>query len=91
MTYFLSALAVAYGMGGIVTFIGFFPTIRDLWRGKPSANFMTYVIWTATTFITSVYGFFILKNLLFDVVINLQLAACIIILILRMRLLRRGK
>lgn len=91
MSYFLSALAVVYGMGGVVTFLGFFPTIRDLWRNKPSANITTYIVWTATTFITSIYGVFILKNPLFNVVINLQLAACIAILVLRVRLIRREK
>ena len=82
----LQILSALYGIGGVLTFIGFFPTIRDLWKKKPSANIWTYVIWTATTLITSLYGFFILQNFLFTIVINLQLAACVIILILRIRL-----
>lgn len=49
---FLATLKVAYGAGGIITFVGFFPTVRDLWKGKPSANVSTYVVWSTTTFLT---------------------------------------
>lgn len=83
---FIAALTFLYGLGGIITFVGFIPTIRDLWQKKPSANLTTYLVWTSTTFITSLYAIFILKDLLFSVVINLQLLACIIILVLRIRI-----
>ncbi|HLD08012.1 MAG TPA: hypothetical protein VJB60_03025 [Candidatus Peribacterales bacterium] len=85
-TLALTALTALYGASGIVTFLGFIPTIRDLWHRKPSANIATYWAWTTTTFITSLYGFFILHNLVFNIVINLQLLACVIVLILRLRL-----
>jgi len=84
----LTILTVLYGAGGIVTFAGSLPTIRDLWNGKPSANATTYWAWGATTFITSLYGFFILDNFVFNIVINLQLLACVIVLVLRLRLPR---
>lgn len=83
---FITILTFAYGIGGIIIFLGFLPTIRDLWQGKPSANISTYLIWTITTLLTSLYGFFVLDNWLFNVVINLQLLACLIILVLRLRL-----
>jgi hypothetical protein len=82
----LTILTILYGIGGIATFIGFMPTIRDLWNKKPSANATTYWIWTTTTLITSLYGFFILDNLVFNLVINFQLFACVIILYMRLRL-----
>lgn len=82
----LTVLTILYGVGGIVTFLGFIPTIRDLRNKKPSANVGTYWIWTTTTLITSLYGFFILDNLVFNIVINLQLLACVIVLFLRLRL-----
>jgi len=82
----LTALTVLYGASGIVTFLGFMPTIRDLWNKKPSANIATYWMWTTTTFITSLYGFFVLNNLVFNLVINLQLLACVIVLFMRLRL-----
>ena len=89
--YFLYILTLIYGIGGVVTFIGFFPTIKDLWNKKPSANVSTYLVWTATTFFTSLYGFFILQNLVFNIVINLQLLACLIVLILSLRLKKNVK
>jgi len=89
--YFLYALTFLYGIGGIITFIGFFPTIKDLWNKHPSANTSTYVIWTTTTFFTSLYGFFILQNFVFNIVINLQLVACLIVLILRLRIKKKIK
>ena len=87
---FLTVLTVLYGAGGIVTFFGFFPTIKDLWLRKPSANSTTYIVWSLTTFITSLYGLCVLQNLLFNVVINLQLVACVIILFLRVRMKKAG-
>lgn len=86
---FLAMLKTAYGVGGIVTFVGFFPTIRDLWRRKPSANVSTYVVWSTTTFLTLLYAMLIVKDLLFSFVIGLQLAACVVVLILRLRLPRK--
>ena len=74
-----------------MTFAGFFPTMKDLWKGKPSANIHTYVIWSLTTFFTSLYAIFVVKDLVFSLVINLQLAACIIVLILRLRLKTKKK
>lgn len=84
--YFIYTLTFLYSIGGLVTFAGFFPTMKDLWKGKPSANVYTYAIWTSTTFITSLYAIFVVKDLVFSLVINLQLAACLIVLILRLRL-----
>ena len=74
-----------------MTFTGFFPTMKDLWRGKPSANIYTYIIWALTTFITALYAMFVVKDLVFSVVINLQLAACLIVLILSLRLKLKKK
>ncbi len=85
---FITTLTVLYGAGGIITFAGFFPTIKDLWKKKPSANIITYLIWTTTTFLTALYAMLVLRDLVFSLVINLQLLACAIILILRWRLPR---
>ena len=83
---FIYILTFIYGVGGIITFAGFVPTMIDLWKKKPSANIATYIVWTATTFATSLYGCFVLQNLVFNIVINLQLLACLTVLILRIRL-----
>jgi hypothetical protein len=83
---FIYILTFLYGLGGIITFVGYFPTIKDLWKKKASANVHTYLIWTLTTIVTSLYGFIVLKNLVFILVVNLQLLACATILILALRL-----
>jgi hypothetical protein len=88
---FIYTITFLYSIGGIVTFTGFFPTMKDLWRGKPSANIYTYIIWALTTFITALYAMFVVKDLVFSVVINLQLAACLIVLILSLRLKLKKK
>ena len=85
-SYFIYTITFLYSIGGLVTFAGFFPTMKDLWKGNPSANICTYIIWTTTTFFTSLYAIFVVKDLVFSLVINLQLAACIVVLILRLRL-----
>jgi len=83
---FISTLSVAYAGSGIVTFMGFIPTMRDLARGKPSANVSTYAVWTITTLMAFLYGVLVLRDMIFSVVIGLQLSACAMILILRIRL-----
>jgi len=40
-------LTFIYGIGGIITFTGFIPTMIDLWKKKPSANIITYIVWSA--------------------------------------------
>ena len=83
---FLTVLTVLYAGSGIVTFAGFFPTIRDLWNKKPSANALTYFTWATTTLLTGLYAMFVVRDLVFSIVISLQLLACVIILALRLRL-----
>jgi hypothetical protein len=89
--YLIYILTFLYGLGGIITFIGYFPTIKDLWNKKASANIQTYIIWTITMFIASLYGIFVLKDATFILVVNLQLLACAIILILGIRLKYKSK
>lgn len=79
----INLLKLLYGVSGVITFIGFIPTIKDLIKKKPSANLATYLVWTSTTLISSLYAVFIVKDLMFVTVINLQLLACFIISYLR--------
>ena len=83
---FFSVLTFFYAMGGIITFIGFVPTIVDLWKKKPSANITTYLLWIFTASITLLYGIFILKDRVFIIMNSLQLLAFTIILVLSIRL-----
>ncbi len=41
---FAAALALAYGGTGIIGVVAYWPTIKDLWRGRPSANVLSYFI-----------------------------------------------
>ena len=84
-------LTFLYGLGGIITFVGYFPTIRDLWHEKESANMNTYLIWTSTMIVASIYGVLILKDIPFIIVTNLNLAACSVILILEIRFKKSEK
>jgi len=81
----LAILTFLYSIGGIITFLWFVPTMKDLRHGKPSANISTYIIRAITTLFTSLYAIFIIKDITFIVVINAQLIACLIVLWLALR------
>lgn len=86
MIDWIVVLTLLYSLWWIITFLWFIPTMIDLYKWKPSANINTYLIWFLTTLITSLYWFFVLKDFMFNIVINLQLLACSIVLLLSVRL-----
>lgn len=63
------------------------PTIKDLRNKKPSANIKTYTMRSITALFSSLYWIFVLKDLVFIIVINLELLACVIIFILKLKLI----
>jgi len=79
-------LVFSYAATGAVGFIGYLPTIKDLYyhRNK-SANNMSYFIWTICTFITFLYALFILDDLLFRIMSAFNLFACTLIFTLSVR------
>jgi hypothetical protein len=83
---FLTTLIVLYGTTGVISFVAYFPTLRDLWHGKSSANAHSYALWTSCNLIALLYGLFVLRDLLYNVVASLQFLACGAIWILRVRL-----
>ena len=84
---FIQILTVAYGGAGIVVFIGYLPTIRDLYHHKrASANISSYVLWTATSLVSFLYSLFVLPDLLFRIVSGTGFAACFIVLVLSIKL-----
>ncbi len=86
----INALTVAYGVTGLVTLIGYWPTITDLCvRKKASANISSYMLWTATNGISFLYAIFVLPNLLLRIVTGTNFLACLIVLILSVSLSRR--
>ncbi|UMX48006.1 MAG: hypothetical protein L7H18_00470 [Candidatus Nealsonbacteria bacterium DGGOD1a] len=85
----IQALTLAYGSTGIVGVAAYWPTIKDLWRGKPSANVSSYFIWVATNGITWLYGLLILKDAPFIFVSSLYLFANGLTLFMRLRLRKK--
>jgi len=83
----LQILAAAYASVGILNAIAYWPTIKDLYyHKKPSANISSYVLWTMTTGISSLYGAFILQDPLFRVVAGAGFVSCLTVLILSLNL-----
>jgi hypothetical protein len=65
----------------------YFPTIKDLLKGLPSANFYTYALRFVYYLISVLYGIFILDDWLFVVVSGFDalFLACIVVLIIRVQ------
>lgn len=83
---YIQIFTLLYSIAGIVGFTAFFPTIADLLKGNPSANIKTYLIWSIITVFAFLYGVFVLKNLMFNLVIGSQLVGYMTVLTLRLRL-----
>ena len=82
----LDLLIVAYGASGIIGVVAYWPTIRDLFHGKPSANIPSYALWTASCGVGFLYSLIILPDLLFQIVSGLGFGSCALVLILSIRL-----
>jgi hypothetical protein len=79
----LKILIFAYAATGIVSTIGYIPTMRDLLHHKKmSANALSYIIWSITSAIGLLYAIFILPDFLFIMVSALSFVCCAIILVL---------
>ncbi|MBU0894148.1 MAG: hypothetical protein KKF48_01275 [Nanoarchaeota archaeon] len=79
-------LSFLYAGTGIVATIGYFPTIKDLIRGKKSANISSYVIWTSCALIVFLYSLIVISDLLLAIVTGLNFLSCAVILFLAIRL-----
>lgn len=82
----LQLLSLAYASVGIVSAIAYYPTIKDLFKKKPSANVNSYLLWTITSTIAFLYSLIILDDLLFRFVSAVNFFACLLILILSLRI-----
>lgn len=86
----IKLLILLYSLTAIVDFVGYLPTIKDLWiNKKQTANFQSYLLWTATNIITFCYGLFVLKDIPFLLVTGTWLLANFTILILTFNLERK--
>lgn len=85
----IELLIIAYGAMSVVNLIAYWPTIKDLWHKKPSANLASYRIWTFQYVVTLLYAIFILQDLLFITITICNLIACGVIWVLTFRLKHR--
>ena len=86
MDYLLIIISFLYAGTGVVATIGYIPTIVDLIKNIPSANISSYIVWTSCAFITVLYAFLVISDLLLEIVTGLNFLSCFIILILSLRL-----
>jgi hypothetical protein len=87
----LQILIVAYGATGIIGLVGYLPTIKDIYHHKKaSANISSYILWSSTAGIAFFYAVFILPDLLLRIVSGMNFFACLVVLILSLRLKGRG-
>lgn len=78
---FLEGLSICYAFAGIICCFAYFPTIKDLYlHKKANANTTTYILWTITAFITLLYSFFILPDILFRIISTANFVFCALIL-----------
>ena len=87
-SFFIGALTALYGISGVISLIAYFPTVKDLWKGIPSANFITYFLWFVYYLISVLYGIFVLKDSIFIVVSGLDTLILFLIVILIVRVQR---
>lgn len=78
----LKIVIFAYAATGIITTIGYLPTIIDLIKKKQSANINSYIIWTLCALSSFLYALLIVSDLLLELMTGLNFACCFIILIL---------
>ncbi len=86
MEALLFIVSGAFALSSTVSFLAYLPTIIDLLRRHPSANTWSYVLWSSTALTASLYAHLVLDDALAIFSADLQTAACVAILILRMRL-----
>jgi hypothetical protein len=81
-------ITTLYGISGIISMFAYFPTIKDLLHGIPSANFTTYFLWLVYYGISVLYGIFVLYDWLFIVVSGIDALIILVIVILVVRVKR---
>lgn len=87
--FLLHLLIITYASVGVIGLIAYWPTIRDLYQKKPSANINSYMLWTVGSGIGFLYSLFILSDLLLRIVSGLYLGANALVLLLSIKLKNR--
>ena len=90
MNISLTIIAFIYACTGIISTIGYLPTIKDLINKKNSANIHSYIIWTLCSGVTFLYSIAVISDLLLEIVTGLNFISCLTILILSLNLKRKN-
>lgn len=83
---FANLLKILYLSTGLITIVGYWPTIKDLYRRKPSASAASYKIWTFESGIALLYSLLMLDDILVQISMAVTFACCALILALRLRM-----
>jgi len=82
MILILTIISFLYGITGIISILGYIPTIKDLLHKKASANINSYIIWTLTSGVTFLYALFVISDLLLEIMTGLNFVSCAVIWVL---------
>jgi hypothetical protein len=91
MNILIIIISFLYASTGIISAIGYIPTIRDLTRNVASANINSYIIWTFCSLISFIYSILAIGDLLLEIVTGLNFAACAVILAMTLNLKYRQR
>ena len=83
---FIDILTFSYLAVGIVSLMAYWPTIKDLYEKKPSANITSYFLWTITTGVSTLYSFIMLNDSLVQILTLTNSLTCTLIFLLSVRL-----
>lgn len=86
MEILIIIIATLYLLAGMVSVLGYMPTIKDLLNKKKSANIKSYLIWTICSGITFTYVLIAIPDILLRIVTGFTFVACAITLTLALRL-----
>lgn len=87
----LMGISFLYAISGLVVAFGYFPTIKDLLKGKPSATVNSYLIWAMCALLAVIYGSLVVSDLLLTVMSGLNLFAILVVLVLTINLKIKAK
>jgi uncharacterized protein with PQ loop repeat len=86
-THLEKVVSVAYASTGLISAIGYMPTLIDLYNKKSSANLRTYSIWLVGSFITMMYSFCVMDDNLFRIMSmgNFTMVTLVFFMLLRIK------
>lgn len=79
-------ISVLYASSGIISTIGYTPTIKGLLKQIPCADLRSYLIWVLTTTISFIYASVVITDPLLMLLTGMDMVLCATILILIIRL-----